>query len=181
MSVEGGGIMLREMAGQIDLVNQIDFSQVECLNQKQDSNIKNALRAESRNDSELVLESDADEQLLIHIPFQSGLAIGGFLIQGPSDSGPKKVKIFKNEPNLGFQEAESRKPIFETELTTEQLQNRTFIPLQRVQFSRVQVVTIFIESNQDDNETTRVSWISLSGWPGETMNVGEIKKQGEEE
>eukprot|EP01023_Acetabularia_acetabulum_P017106 TRINITY_DN1850_c0_g4_i1.p1 TRINITY_DN1850_c0_g4~~TRINITY_DN1850_c0_g4_i1.p1 ORF type:complete len:189 (-),score=39.73 TRINITY_DN1850_c0_g4_i1:130-696(-) len=188
MSVEAGiptnssgGVMPREMAGQVDLVNQINFSQVECFNQKQDLNIKNALQAEIRGDSELLLESDADEQLLIHIPFHSGLAVGGILIQGPPDSGAKKVKVFKNEATLGFQEAESRKAVFEIELTKEQLENKTFIPLQRVQFSRVSVVTIFIESNQEDTESTKVTWISLSGWPGETMDVGSIKKQGEEE
>eukprot|EP01025_Chloroclados_australasicus_P016066 TRINITY_DN1787_c0_g1_i4.p2 TRINITY_DN1787_c0_g1~~TRINITY_DN1787_c0_g1_i4.p2 ORF type:complete len:188 (-),score=18.57 TRINITY_DN1787_c0_g1_i4:307-870(-) len=183
MSGEGSGneaIMSREMAGQIDLVNQINFSQVECLNQKQDATIKNALQQGPRSDSMLVLESDADEQLLIHIPFQSGVAIGGILIQGPQDSGPKNIKIFKNEPTLGFQEAESRKGVFEMQLTPEQISNRTYIPLQRVQFSRVTVLTIFIENNQDDTDSTKVSWIALSGWPGESMNVSDIKKQEEE-
>eukprot|EP01026_Neomeris_dumetosa_P041975 TRINITY_DN3485_c0_g1_i1.p2 TRINITY_DN3485_c0_g1~~TRINITY_DN3485_c0_g1_i1.p2 ORF type:complete len:184 (-),score=17.85 TRINITY_DN3485_c0_g1_i1:232-783(-) len=179
-SNNSNGIMPREMAGQVDLVSSIDFSQLECLNQKTDATIQNAVKEDSRSNPSSVVESDADEQLLIHITFLSGVAMGGIMIQGPEDSGPKKIKLFKNEPTIGFQEAESRKGVVELELTQIQLANQTFIPLQRVQFARVTVLTIFVENNQEDTDSTKISWIGVSGWPGETMNVNEIKK-GEEQ
>ena len=49
-----------------------------------------------------------------------------------------------------------------------------------VKFQAVNVLTIFIEDNQGDEETTRIHKIALFGSSGEQMNVGQIKKQQEE-
>lgn len=42
-------------------------------------------------------------------------------------------------------------------------------------------LSLFIESNQDDDETTVVSLIKLLGFTGEVMNVANIKNQAPEE
>lgn len=38
-------------------------------------------------------------------------------------------------------------------------------------------LSVFVESNQGDEEATRVTKIALAGWAGEVFNVAEIKKQ----
>ena len=86
----------------MDLCDQVDWSSVECLNQQPDHAIPNALKQVTqdtyqqptwlafssdmlctiqgyRDDDGLYLESDTDEQLLMHITFQQGepIAVGG--------------------------------------------------------------------------------------------------------
>lgn len=56
---------------------------------------------------------------------------------------------------------------------------RTHEPLSTPSCRAVTQISVFIEGNQGDEETTRVSKISLAGWAGEVFNVAEIKKQEE--
>ena len=49
-----------------------------------------------------------------------------------------------------------------------------------VKFTNVSKLSIFIEDNQEEEETTRIQKIVLYGSAGQTMNVNEIKKVGEE-
>jgi hypothetical protein len=49
-----------------------------------------------------------------------------------------------------------------------------------VKFQSVTSLSIFIEDNQGEEEATKVQKIVLYGSAGETMNVRDIKKVGEE-
>ena len=57
-----------------------------------------------REDDQLTLQSDTDEQLLLHIPFSQAVRLSGILIKSSSTptQGPKDVKLFVNTPTLGF-------------------------------------------------------------------------------
>lgn len=60
-----------------------------------------------REDAQLVLESDADEQLIMHINFMSSVKVHSLVMQGPAGGhAPKQVKLFCNRATLGFSEAE---------------------------------------------------------------------------
>ena len=50
-----------------------------------------------------------------------------------------------------------------------------------MKFQGVNTLSIFIESNQGDADTTIIQKIALQGSMGQTMNVSDIKKAGEEE
>lgn len=50
-----------------------------------------------------------------------------------------------------------------------------------VKFQSVNTLSVFVESNQGDAETTIIQKVALQGSMGQTMNVGDIKKAGEEE
>ena len=50
-----------------------------------------------------------------------------------------------------------------------------------MKFQSVNTLSVFVESNQGDAETTIIQKIAMQGSMGQTMNVGDIKKAGEEE
>ena len=63
----------------MDLVSLINKSQSECLNQSDDHTWESAL-VPSTN---VYLESDVDEQLLLHVSFQQSVKLHSLIIQGP--------------------------------------------------------------------------------------------------
>ena len=65
-------------------------------------------------------------------------------------------------------------------LTPEQL-NGGEITLRPVKFNRVNTLSIFVESNQDDEDTTIIQKVAVLGVAGEGMNVAEIKDPSKEE
>ncbi|KVH73895.1 Galactose-binding domain-like protein [Cynara cardunculus var. scolymus] len=55
-----------------------------------------------REDEGLNLESDADEQLLIYIPFTQVIKLHSIVIKGPEEEGPQTVKLYTNKEHMGF-------------------------------------------------------------------------------
>ncbi|KAF3654966.1 PITH domain-containing protein [Capsicum annuum] len=88
--------------GQVDLLDFVDRSGVECLNQNGSHTISNALKQGYREDEGLNLVNDADEQLLIYIPFNQVIKLHSIVIKGPEEEGPKTVKLFSNKEHMGF-------------------------------------------------------------------------------
>ncbi|EIE19587.1 DUF1000-domain-containing protein [Coccomyxa subellipsoidea C-169] len=164
-----------------DLLDIIEWSCVECLNQNPSRNIGNALKQGYREDDGLYLESDTDEQLLLHIPFNQAVKLHSWAIKSVGSKGhaPRKVRLFINRPSLGFSEAADFPAVQEFQLSEEDLEGK-LLPLKLVKFQSVNILSIFIEDNQEEEETTQVQKIVLYGSTGETMNVNEIKKVGEE-
>mmetsp|Transcript_19205 Transcript_19205/g.41470 ORF Transcript_19205/g.41470 Transcript_19205/m.41470 type:complete len:173 (-) Transcript_19205:236-754(-) len=163
-----------------DLIDNISYSGLECLNQSASHSCANALKQGYREDDGLYLESDADEELLINIPFNQKCKLQSIVIKGPADgSAPKVVKLFVNNTTFGFSNAQPpAQPAQEIKLTAEQVQKGEPIQLKLVKFSNVTYLNIFIESNQEGTETTKVQKIALFGVTGELdkFNVAEIKK-----
>ncbi|RVW38104.1 PITH domain-containing protein [Vitis vinifera] len=75
---------------QADLLDFIDWTGVECLNQSTSQSLANALKQGYREDDGLHLESDADEQLLIYIPFTQVIKLHSIAIKGPEEEGEHK-------------------------------------------------------------------------------------------
>ena len=59
----------------------------------------------------------------------------------------------------------------------------SLLPLLRrlVKFNNVNKLSIFIEDNQGEEDVTRIQKLVLYGSGGQTMNMNEIKKVGEEQ
>jgi PITH domain len=75
-----------------------------------------------REDEGLYLESDADEQILLHVHFTSAIKLSAITIAGPDDGhGPRGVKLFINRSTLGFAEAEDETGVQEFELEDKHL------------------------------------------------------------
>lgn len=162
------------------MLEHIDFSNLECLNEKHGHTAANALKQGYREDDGLFCESDTDEQLLFNIPFQQKVKVQSITIKGPADgTGPKSVKLFVNRASMGFSDVDSVPAAHAVELTPQQIDAGEPIVLKLAKFGNVTQLSVFVESNQGDEETTKVTKIGLAGWAGEVFNVAEIKKQEE--
>ena len=75
-----------------------------------------------REDANLFLESDADQQLIIHVIFNAGTKLRSITISAADDGhAPKKIKLFTNRPTIGFSEAEDEKAVQEFDLSPAQV------------------------------------------------------------
>eukprot|EP00877_Chromochloris_zofingiensis_P015076 jgi/Chrzof1/9822/Cz04g17120.t1 len=159
-----------------DLLEFVDFSNLECLNEQPSHPAALALKPGYRDDDGLHLESDTDEQILINIPFHQKVKIQSIAIKGPSDSGPKVVKLYVNRTSLGFSDVDSVPCAQQLELSEKDLEGEP-VQLKFVKFQNVTMLSILVDSNQADTDTTKIQKIGLSGNAGEVFNVAEIKKQ----
>lgn len=164
---------------QKDLIEQIDFGHVECLNENPDRPWSYALKQGYREDDGLVLESDADEQLLLYIPFTQVVKLHTLVLKATDGAkAPSKLKLFSNRPSLGFSDVSDLAPTQEIDLSADQLAKGEPIALKYVKFQNVRSITVFVESNQEDEETSAVQKIQLLGSLVETTNMSEFKKVG---
>ncbi|CAK7340938.1 unnamed protein product [Dovyalis caffra] len=160
---------------QVDLLDFVDFSGVECLNQSTSHSLSNAIKQGYRDDDGLNLESDADEQLLIYIPFNQVVKLHSIIIKGPEEEGPKTVKLFSNKEHMGFSNVNDYPPSDTIVLSPDTLKGKPVV-LKYVKFQNVRSLTIFIEDNQSDSEITKVQKIALFGTTVETTDMKSLKK-----
>ncbi|KAJ7973468.1 PITH domain containing protein [Quillaja saponaria] len=160
---------------QVDLLDFVDWSGVECLNQSSSHSLANALKQGYREDDGLNLESDADEQLLIYIPFTQVVKLHSIVVTGPEEEGPKTVKLYSNKEHMGFSNVTDYPPSDTSVLSPENLKGKP-VPLKYVKFQNVRSLTIFIEDNQTDSEITKVQKIALHGTTVETTDMKGLKK-----
>ncbi|KAG2454424.1 hypothetical protein HYH02_001444 [Chlamydomonas schloesseri] len=163
-----------------DLLEHIDFSGLECLNEAPNHGAANALKQGYREQNELFLESDTDEQLLLNIRFQQRVRLSALVIKAVDEAkAPKTVKLYVNRPHMGFSDTGSVPCAQELVLTPAQVAKGDPLPLKLVKFNNVDTLSVFIEDNQGGEETTKLCKIALMGSAGEVFNVADIKKQEE--
>lgn len=162
----------------VDLEGSISWSGSEVLNAAKKDSLGNALKQGLRDQEVMLIESDADEQLLIKLAFTSKVKIHSLAVSGPSDGrAPLKVKLFVNKPNLSFADCEDMTPEQELELTEAQLGER--LDLKFVKFQNVEALTFFVASNQGDEESTALSCLKFWGTSVAGTNMGEVRRARE--
>ncbi|KAI3445272.1 hypothetical protein Pfo_001937 [Paulownia fortunei] len=172
MSAESASVIQRS---QVDLLDFVDWSGVECLNQSSTHSLPNALKQGYREDEGLNLESDADEQLLIYVPFNQVIKLHSIVIKGPEEEGPKTVKLFANRQHMGFSNVNDFPPSDTAVLSADNLKGKPII-VKYVKFQNVRSLTIFIEDNQSGSDITKVQKIALCGTTVETTDIKGLKK-----
>lgn len=160
-------------------------SSVTCLNEDSEFPVRN-IYPSSNQDS--FLQSDCDEQLLIFIPFRNTVALRTVRLLMPTETNwnkaPKKVKIFKNRPNLDFSNLEDgdEKGDCEYDIAAQQIIGnkgivKVDIPLSAGLFRDVTALSIFIESNHGA-AVSRLHGVNLLGMSKEGMDVRNLAKAG---
>ncbi|VDB86978.1 unnamed protein product [Peniophora sp. CBMAI 1063] len=162
------------------LLEFLDSSQIHCLNETEDHTLKSVLQKTG-----VYVESDADEQLLMSIPFNQTVRVRSISFKCTDESkAPKKIKLLVNRQSIDFADvADAVEPEVAQvlELTPEQVKDGRKIPLRFVRFQSVNTLNIFVESNQGDEESTKINSIDLFGVPVEsTKDLSGLHKQDED-
>jgi hypothetical protein len=146
---------------QISLLEFLDLSQLNCLNESTAHTLKSILQDKKLNTSDSYCESDADEQLLLTITFNQAVKVRSIVLKSTvQDKAPKSVscswfivstthafksclkqiKLLINRPSIGFEDVEnaSDKEVAQIlELKLADIQSEQPIPLRFVRFQKV--------------------------------------------
>jgi len=134
-------------------------------------------------DSRLGMQSDTDEQLIIHLSFQEFVRVKSIKFTewnrgADPDMNPVTVHIHVNRVNLGFEDIEDIEPTQSITLTSSDLQEiSNAIDLYYVKFQRVKSLTFFIEDNSG-GDVTAIGGLQIMGKTVATTNMNDFKKQG---
>ncbi|GAA6058788.1 hypothetical protein JCM10212_001904 [Sporobolomyces blumeae] len=180
-ALSSSGPVEKGLEGFASLNSSIDLSQIQCLNEASEHTIRDLLRTPGKDKW---LESDADEQLLLHIPTNSSIKLRALRLTTSASSlksAPKSIRLFVNQPSLGFDEAESLEPAQEVELTENQARGDEAVQLRFVRFVNVSHLSIFVASNQGGEDVTRIDKLDLIGVPIEgTGDLSGLQKNDDE-
>ncbi|KAK3112820.1 hypothetical protein LTR53_010501 [Teratosphaeriaceae sp. CCFEE 6253] len=153
------------------IYQQIDFSAVNTLNESEPRSGSRILQKTwaERLEPAPELSSDADEQLLMHIPFTAQIRLHSILVRtSTTDSAPQNLKVYLNRDDLDFSTAASLQPTQTLELA--QSNDVQEVPVKRALFNTVRSLDLFFEDNwgQGEEDVTRVSYL---GFKGEWMKL----------
>ncbi|RKP26534.1 hypothetical protein SYNPS1DRAFT_27784 [Syncephalis pseudoplumigaleata] len=165
--------------GPVDITPLVDVTQVDCLNQHGDHGVRNLFDASNH------LESEVDAQLMISMPFQQAVKLHSIKLSAVLDrvdQAPKKIKLYANVRTLGFEEAENVTETQELELTEADYEQGATISLRFVKFQSVNYLTLFVVSNQSEDEDTPtlIDRIKLYGSPVETTRMENLKPMSDD-
>jgi len=133
------------------------------------------LKQGHRDQAEMLVLSDADEQLLLTVSFKGKVKIHSLQIDAPADGrAPKTVKLFANKANLDFSDVESMAADQTFEFTPETFGQR--LELKFVKFQNVDRLTVFFADNQGDEEATAISGVRLWGASLAGTNMSDFKR-----
>lgn len=158
--------------GLMDLSTFVMKNMSECLNESDDHTLEHVL-----GKGPGFLASDVDEQLIINIAFNQGVKIHSLKFKAPAKHGPKKVKLFINQPvTLDFDTATFQTAVQELEVSPKDLEAGNLINLRFVKFQNVQTLTFFIVDNQSGDEKTIIEELKVIGAPIATTKMDDFKR-----
>ncbi|KIK94222.1 hypothetical protein PAXRUDRAFT_26008 [Paxillus rubicundulus Ve08.2h10] len=114
-----------------------------------------------RTNEDVYLESDADEQLIIRVPFTGSVKLRSLLLKaGPGDQTPGKISLFANESSLDFNDVYDKPPTQEFEVA--EGRDVGEYAVKTAKFSNLSSVTLFISCNRGA-DVTRVYYVGFLG------------------
>ncbi|KAI9299163.1 DUF1000-domain-containing protein [Neoconidiobolus thromboides FSU 785] len=161
------------LTGQSDITSLIQKNQIESLNLRNEDNISNIF--DNQNDK--VVQSDADEQILINLQFSQAVKIHSIKFQAPLNNAPKNIKLFSNKYSLGFDDVTSMEPTQELILESKDYEENSVTNLRFVKFQNVNALSIFIEDNLNEDEITSLKNITIFGQPVHTTNMNDLNRK----
>ncbi|KAF2459003.1 PITH domain-containing protein [Lineolata rhizophorae] len=148
------------------LYEQIDFGAVTTLNEATPRSGAAVVQKTwaQRLEPQPELESDADEQLLMMVPFTGQVRLHSILLRtSPTASAPRTLKVFLNRDDLDFGTATELAPTQAVELAqTADVQEH---PVKRARFNATRCLALFFEDNfgRGDEDVTRLSYLAFKG------------------
>ncbi|CCM04683.1 uncharacterized protein FIBRA_06869 [Fibroporia radiculosa] len=121
-----------------------------------------------RLDEQIYLESDADDQIIIRVPFTGSVKLRAVLLKaGPGDQTPANVAIFSNIDHMDFSDISDRKPV--QEFTVAQGREVGEYHVLPAKFPNVTSLTLFFPASQGA-DTTRIYYVGFLGQFTERKN-----------
>jgi len=156
---------------QNQIYSQIDFSAINTLNEATPRSGAAIVQKSwtQRLDASPELQSDADEQLLMTVPFTAQIRLHSVLIRtSNSSSAPMTLKLFVNRPDLDFATAADLQPT--QTLSLSQTSDVQEVPVKRALFNTTRSLALFFEDNwsHGEEDETRISYL---GFKGEWMKL----------
>lgn len=152
-----------EPALQSLIYKQIEFDKIRTYNESEPDAGTNIVKKtwQERLNPDPELTSDADEQLLMIVPFAGVLKLHSILVRAStSGSCPRTLRIYRNRDDLDFATAGDLEPT--QTLTISQTNDIQDLPVRRAKFGNTYSLTLFVEDNYGD-EVSRVYWIGFKG------------------
>ncbi|KAJ8101898.1 galactose-binding domain-like protein [Lipomyces tetrasporus] len=145
------------------LYSRIYHDQIWTMNESEPNAGRNVVKSwDERYDTEKILESDADEQLIMYIPFTGLVKLYSVLIRSlPDAHAPKTVKLFKNRSDIDFSIATDLKADAIIEHPAG-IPDIVEYPLKRAIFSNVKSICLFVLDNHGE-DTTQITYIGFRG------------------
>ncbi|KAI0763286.1 DUF1000-domain-containing protein [Trametes elegans] len=145
-----------------NLYARIDRANVVALNAEDPEKAPQVIKPwDKRLDEETFLESDADDQLIVRVPFTGAVKLRALLVKaGPADQTPTKVALFPNVDNLDFSDIAYMKPV--QEFTIPQGRDVGEYHVMPAKFPKVTSITLFFPEAQG-GDTTRIYYIGFLG------------------
>ena len=148
------------------LYSQINFPAVRALNEASPSSGRKVLQKpwDNRHDPFPELVSDADAQIILHVPFTGQVRLHSVHVRTSNDdSAPRTLKVHLNNPDLDFAAAADMPATQEFELArSREVQD---LNVKRTKFTGCQSLALFFADNftGDEDEPTRVTYIAFKG------------------
>jgi len=169
----------------ISLLEHLDVSQINCLNEELQHDLKSILADRKPNTlANTYLESSADAQLLMNIYFNQAVRIRTLVLRSTTDPsrGPKTLKLLVNKPAISFADVEGTSDAAFAQVMTlseQDVRDGRPVALKFVRFTSVNSLHIFVESNQsgDEDVQTRIDAIDVLGVAvGATKDLSGLKQ-----
>ncbi|KAM5356049.1 hypothetical protein ACJ41O_002695 [Fusarium nematophilum] len=178
--------------GYSDITDQIEVRGLELLNADEDAgsvkvlfeNSKPSALNKGKGTAKDYVQSGADDQLLLFIPFQSTLTS---LPPQDDDDAPMRpaiIHLYINRThNLDFSEADDTEPTQIIEIDPEDwnAEGSVNLGLRFVKFQKTSSVVVYVQQGEGDGETVRLDRVKLIGEAGTKREMGKLQKVGEDE
>jgi len=141
------------------LYERIDRPNVQILNGEDNSQIIKPWH--ERMDESISLESDADDELIVKVPFTGSVKLRAILLKaGPGGETPRKMCVYANEDALDFNDVSDKKPIQEFDIP--QSRDVGEYVVKPAKFSDIRSITLFFPGAQDA-ENVRLYFLGFTG------------------
>jgi thiol-disulfide isomerase/thioredoxin len=147
------------------------FAEFEALNVAHDmETVKSIVKL----DVESQIKSDADSQLLFHIPFSNVCKVSSILIKSTSGQRPNLCKIWANRHRIMSFDDIDMDALHQEDIETYDDDGCYEIKLKFVRFQKVTSLDLFFDG-EDEDESTVVDKIVVIGIDGEPKNQAKIE------
>ncbi|KAJ2649770.1 hypothetical protein IWW40_002946 [Coemansia sp. RSA 1250] len=159
----GHGHAEADTGAQDSLFGKVDVDKAWCLNEATAGSVKTIFKPwADRLDTTQLVQSDADEELIIHVPFTGMVKLKSLLVWGGAGpSAPSRLRIFANRDSLDFDSIGDAAPTQVVELASG-LREPAEYPVRAAKFGSTRSLTLHVPENFG-SEHTSVYFLAFRG------------------